>query len=148
MIEDMKNNNTVSFAQFETVIKGGSEMGMKINTNNEKLNSIFSVIINEGRLDYSQDDYHVLINYLVDRINSHKPEKRIQVVIIDEEDGKHSLDINVIKNNIFVERDSKTDPLTADEIEALQNLYKDGYSKSTLAKVFGYSRNTINKYLN
>ena len=37
---------------------------------------------------------------------------------------------------------------TADEIEALQNLYKDGYSKSTLAKVFGYSRNTINKYLN
>ena len=113
----------------------------------EKSMTISALATTKGKLNFSQEDYVDMLRFVADLINSHEPEKQISVVIIEKEAKKHKLDIQDVKDNIFIQRDTKQDALTADEINAIQELRDDGYSKSEIARAFGYSRNTVNKYL-
>ena len=113
----------------------------------EKAMTISALATAKGKLSFSQEDYADMLRFVADLINSHEPEKQISVVIIEKEAKKHKLDIQGVKDNIFIQRDTKQDALTADEINAIQELRDDGYSKSEIARAFGYSRNTVNKYL-
>lgn len=87
-----------------------------------------------------------MIRYFVSWVNRQRIEKKLSVVIIEKDKKKHKLDIQEVKDNIFITRDNSQEALSPDEVQAIRELLADGYSRATIAKAFGYSRNTVSKY--
>ena len=115
-------------------------------TDSGKRQTLISIIGNTNRLDLSREDASEIIRYFVGWVNKQRVEKELSVVIINNEKRKHKLDIQEVKDSIFITRDSPQEALSPDEVQAIRDLIEDGYSRSTIAKAFGYSRNTVSKY--
>ena len=112
----------------------------------QKVLAISSLAHVNDKEDYTQQDFHDMLKFTTELINKHNPEKEISIVIIDKDKKEHSLNIQEVKDNIFMTRDSQQEALSSDEVQAIRDLVNDGYSKATIAKAFGFSRNTVNKY--
>ena len=96
---------------------------------------------------YTRDECIELINRFVSMLNENIDGTPLHVMVFrDEKEDTHKLDINAVKKSIYIQREKPNEHLSADEAEAIRVLYKDGYKKAEIAKAFGMSRNTINKY--
>ena len=104
------------------------------------------VMIYEDK-EYTHDECIELINRFTSLLNEKIEGTPLHVMVFrDEKEDTHKLDINAVKKSIYIQREKPNEHLSADEAEAIRVLYKDGYKKSEIAKAFGMSRNTINKY--
>ena len=112
----------------------------------KKVRAISGLAHVNDKEDYTQQDFHDMLKFVTELINMHSPEKEISIVIINKDKKEHSLNIQEVKDNIFMTRDSQQEALSSDEVQAIRDLVNDGYSKATIAKAFGFSRNTVNKY--
>lgn len=121
-------------------------MRFKDMTDSEKRMALYSIIGNSNRLDLSREECLDMIRYFVGWVNKQRVEKEVSVVIIEKEKRKHKLDIQEVKDNIFITRDNSQEALSPDEVQAIRDLRADGYSRATIARAFGYSRNTVSKY--
>lgn len=127
------------------------------------MNDLRRVLESSNRWVYSKEDYISLLNMFIEQLNKNSVITPLKTVVYEDtiyikgagtvsmpqEKKKnivHKYDIEVEKRRILLGRERDTDPLTPDEVETIQRLYKDKYSKAEIAKVFGLSRNTVHKY--
>lgn len=115
-------------------------------TDSGKRQTLISIIGNTNRLDLSREDASEIIRYFVGWVNKQRIENELSVVIMEKDKKQHKLDIQEVKDSIFITRDSPQEALSPDEVQAIRDLLADGYSRATIAKAFGYSRNTVSKY--
>lgn len=127
------------------------------------MNDLRKVLESSNRWIYSKEDYIALLNMFIEHLNKNSVITPLKTVVYEDtiyikgagtvsmpqEKKKnivHKYDIEVEKRRILLGRERDTDPLTPDEVETIQRLFKDKYSKAEIAKVFGLSRNTVHKY--
>ena len=117
----------------------------------ERLNELnadnpVAVMIYEDK-KYKHEECIELINRFVSMLNEKIDGTPLHVMVFrDEKEDTHKLDIDAVKKSIYIQREKPNEHLSADEAEAIRVLYKDGYKKAEIARAFGMSRNTINKY--
>ncbi len=125
------------------------------------MNDLRRVLESSNRWVYSKEDYISLLNMFIEQLNKNSVITPLKTVVYEDtiyikgagtvsmpQEKKnivHKYDIEVEKRRILLGRERDTDPLTSDEVETIQRLYKDKYSKAEIAKVFGLSRNTVHK---
>lgn len=96
---------------------------------------------------YTRDECIVLLREFAGMLNEQCAEAPINVVVYEDKNEKaHKLDIQTVVDGIKTKREQNLDGLEDDEIKAIKDLYKDGYSKSAIAKALDTSRVTVNKY--
>ena len=121
-------------------------MKFKEMTECDKCFALRYVIGYSNKYNLSQEDASDMIRYFVSWVNKQNIEKELTVVVMEKDKKQHKLDIQDVKDSIFITRDSQQEALSPDEVQAIRDLLADGYSKSAIAKAFGYSRNTVSKY--
>jgi len=121
-------------------------MKFKEMTECEKEMTLRFVIGYSDRYELSREEASEIIRYFVSWVNKQRIENELSVVIMEKDKKQHKLDIQEVKDSIFITRDSQQEALSLDEVQAIRDLLADGYSKSAIAKAFGYSRNTVSKY--
>ena len=72
-------------------------------TDSGKRQTLISIIGNTNRLDLSREDASEIIRYFVSWVNKQRVEKEFSVVIINNEKRKHKLDIQEVKDSIFMQ---------------------------------------------
>ena len=130
-------------------------------SNSKKLNinDLRCVIGSSKRWIYSRDEYIELLNMFICELNKNTVINPLKVVVCDEsiyirgyepkhekKDIEHNYDIYIEYQKVKDERVKNTEPLTENQIKAIKKLYADNYSKNEIAKVFGLSRTTVNRY--
>ena len=127
------------------------------------MNDLRKVLESGNKWIYSKEEYIALLNMFLEQLNKNSVITPLKTVVYEDtiyikgsgtvsmpqekkKNVVHKFDIEVEKRRILLVRERDTDPLTPDQIETIQKLYKDKYSKAEIARVFGLSRNTVNKY--
>lgn len=130
-------------------------------SNSKKLNinDLRCVIGSSKRWIYSKDEYIELLKMFIEELNKNTVINPLKVVVCDEsiyirgyepknekKDIEHNYDIYIEYQKVKDERVKNTEPLTDNQIKTIKKLYDDNYSKNEIARIFGLSRTTVNRY--